>query len=144
MPQLSTIFLFGSGSSTLIKAAGDHQGVNHKLTPSLVIDVRLNTYLHGWFDLETSEKLHGWKDESALLIVSEPAYLRRIIRKELMMNAIPKPDALVEPVKDVEIAIEPIPVSSIVTKSKRLWTWLDRMTEANYQAWVKAGRPEIY
>ena len=60
------------------------------------------------------------------------------------MNAIPKPDALVEPVKDVEIAIEPIPVSSIVTKTKGLWAWLDRMTEANYQAWVKADRPEIY
>ena len=53
-------------------------------------------------------------------------------------------EAVVEPVEDVKIAIEPIPVSSIITKSKGLSAWLDRMTEANYQAWVQAGRPEIY
>jgi hypothetical protein len=48
-------------------------------------------------------------------------------------------EAVVEPVEDVNTEIEPIP-----TKSKSLWGWLDRMTEANYKAWVKAGRPEIY
>ena len=61
-----------------------------------------------------------------------------------MMNAISKPDVLVEPVEDVKTEIKPIPVTSTLTKSKGLWAWLDRMTEANYKAWVKAGRPEIY
>ena len=44
-------------------------------------------------------------------------------------------EAVVEPVEDVKTEIKPTP---------RLWAWLDRMTEANYQAWVQAGRPEIY
>ena len=51
------------------------------------------------------------------------------------MNAISKPDVLVEPVEDVKTEIKPTP---------SLWAWLDRMTEANYKAWVQAGRPEIY
>jgi len=52
-----------------------------------------------------------------------------------MMNAISKPDVLVKPVENVKTEIKPTP---------RLWAWLDRMTEASYQAWVQAGRPEIY
>ena len=55
------------------------------------------------------------------------------------MNAISKPDVLIEPVEDVKTEIKPT-----TTKSKSLWGWLDRMTEANYKAWVQAGRPEIY
>jgi len=61
-----------------------------------------------------------------------------------MMNAISKPDVLVEPVEDVKIAIEPIPFASILTKSNRFYAWMDRWTELSYQAWVKAGRPEIH
>jgi hypothetical protein len=60
------------------------------------------------------------------------------------MNAISKPDVLVEPVEDVKIAIEPIPFASILTKSNRFYAWMDRWTELSYQAWVKANRPEIY
>ena len=60
------------------------------------------------------------------------------------MNAISKPDIILEPVEDVKIAIEPIPVASILTKSNRFYAWMDRMTEANYQAWVQAGRPEDF
>ena len=60
------------------------------------------------------------------------------------MNAISKPDVLVEPVEDVKIAIEPIPFASILTKSNRFYAWMDRWTELSYQAWVKADRPEIY
>jgi hypothetical protein len=61
-----------------------------------------------------------------------------------MMNAISKPDVLVEPVEDVKIAIEPIPFASILTKSNRFYAWMDRWTERSYQAWVKADRPEIF
>ena len=61
-----------------------------------------------------------------------------------MMNAISKPDVLVEPVEDVKIAIEPIPFASILTKSNRFYAWMDRWTELSYQAWVKADRGEFY
>ena len=58
-----------------------------------------------------------------------------------MMNAISKPDILVE---DVKFAIEPIPFASILTKSNRFYAWMDRWTELSYQAWVKADRGEFY
>ena len=57
------------------------------------------------------------------------------------MNAISKPDIIIEPVKDVKIVIKPIPVSSILTKSNRFYAWMDRWTDLSYQAWVKAGKP---
>ena len=53
-------------------------------------------------------------------------------------------EAVVEPVEDVNTEIEPIPFASILTKSNRFWAWLERMTELNYQAWVKAGRPDNF
>ncbi len=61
-----------------------------------------------------------------------------------MMNAISKSDVLAEPVEDVKTEIKPIPAASILTKSNRFYAWMDRMTEADYQAWVQAGRPEDF
>ena len=58
-----------------------------------------------------------------------------------MMNAISKPDVILEAVEDIKIAIEPIPVASILTKSNRFYAWMDRWTELSYQAWEKAGKP---
>ena len=55
------------------------------------------------------------------------------------MNAISKPDVILEHVEDVKIVIEPIPVVSILTKSNRFYAWMDRWTELSYQAWEKAG-----
>ena len=60
---------------------------------------------------------------------------------EFVVNAISKPDIILEPVEDVKIAIEPIPVASILTKSNRFYTWMERWTERSYEAWEKAGKP---
>jgi hypothetical protein len=32
--------------------------------------------VHGWFALETSKKLHGWKDQLTLLFDRRPDYLK--------------------------------------------------------------------
>ena len=52
------------------------------------------------------------------------------------MNAISKPDVILEPVEDVKILVE-----SILTKSNRFYTWMERWTERSYEAWEKAGKP---
>ena len=57
------------------------------------------------------------------------------------MNAISKPDVIIEPVEDVKIVIEPISVVSILTKSNLFYAWMERWTELSYQAWDKASKP---
>ena len=63
---------------------------------------------------------------------------------EFVVNVISNPDVILEPVEDVKTEIKPIPAASILTKSNRFYAWMDRMTEADYQAWVQAGRPEDF
>ena len=57
------------------------------------------------------------------------------------MNAITKPDLIVGTDEEVNFVNEPIPALSILTKTNRLYAWMDRWTQSSYDAWVKAGRP---
>ena len=56
------------------------------------------------------------------------------------MNAITKPDLILETVEEIKTVIEPAtPVAS--TLFARFVAYMDAWTNASYEAWDKAGKP---
>ena len=56
------------------------------------------------------------------------------------MNAIAKPDLILETVEEIKTVIEPAtPVASKLFA--RFVAYMDAWTNASYEAWEKAGRP---
>ena len=57
------------------------------------------------------------------------------------MNAITKPDLILETVEEIKTVIEPAtPVAS--TLFARFVAYMDAWTQSSYGAWEKSGRPE--
>ena len=103
--------------------------------------------------------------------MSEPAYLKRIIRKELMMNAFTQDDfkgayksASLQQIRSLadhghaearellalELSDEQVNVRSAGSSQPknsllhRIGTFMNKWCEYSYQAWVKAGRPDNF
>ena len=57
------------------------------------------------------------------------------------MNAITKPDLILETVEEIKTVIKPAtPVAS--TLFARFVAYMDAWTQSSYDAWEKSGRPE--
>jgi hypothetical protein len=57
------------------------------------------------------------------------------------MNAITKPDLILETVEEIKTVIEPAtPVAS--TLFARFVAYMDAWTQSSYDSWEKSGRPE--
>jgi hypothetical protein len=59
------------------------------------------------------------------------------------MNAITKPDLILETVEEIKTVIEPAtPVAS--TLFARFYAWMDRLTQSSFEAWEKSGKSEQF